>query len=44
MAKKIATGLDHSYDPRQSTKRIKNGMLIIERNGALYNVQGQIIR
>lgn len=44
MAKKTATGLNTIDDRRQSIKRIENGMLMIERNGAVYNAQGQIIR
>ena len=44
MAKKTTTGLNTIDDRRQSIKRIENGMLMIERNGAVYNAQGQIIR
>ena len=44
MAKKATTGLNTIDDRRQSIKRIENGMLMIERNGAVYNAQGQIIR
>ena len=41
---KKTTGLNTIDDRRQSIKRIENGMLMIERNGAVYNAQGQIIR
>ena len=44
MVKKTTTGLNTIDDRRQSIKRIENGMLMIERNGAVYNAQGQIIR
>ena len=44
MAKKTTTDLNTIDDRRQSIKRIENGMLMIERNGAVYNAQGQIIR
>lgn len=44
MARKTTTGLNTIDDRRQSIKRIENGMLMIERNGAVYNAQGQIIR
>lgn len=46
MAKKITTGLNHAYESKTSPvthKVLQNGMLIIERNGERYTVQGQRI-
>jgi hypothetical protein len=44
MAKTIATGMNNVSTNNQSIKRLENGMLLIERNGVVYNLQGQIIR
>lgn len=45
MARKQATGINNvSQESRaKSQKIIKNGVLMIERNGLLYNAQGQIV-
>lgn len=39
-----ATALDNTNDEVKAIKRIENGMLVIEKNGKLYNAQGQQIR
>jgi len=46
MQEDAATGLEQtSQEPRaNSQKLIKDGQLIIERNGTLYNAQGQVIK
>ncbi len=44
MAKTIATGMNNVSTNNQSIKRLENGLLLIERNGVVYNLQGQIIR
>lgn len=44
MAKKTPTGMDRATDTNPSVKRIENGLLLIERNGVLYNAQGQTLR
>ena len=45
MTKKAETGIDKvNAATGKSQKILKNGMLMIERNGAVYNAQGQIIR
>lgn len=44
MAKKTATGFEQVSETNQCTKRMEKGMLIIERNGAVYNAHGQRIR
>jgi hypothetical protein len=44
MAKTIATGMNNVSTNNQSIKRLENGVLLIERNGVVYNLQGQIIR
>jgi hypothetical protein len=38
------TGLDNTNSAVKSEKRIENGQLIIIKNGARYNVQGQIVK
>ena len=38
------TALDNTADELKAIKRIENGMLIIEKNGKRYNVQGQLVR
>ena len=38
------TAIDNTADENQAVKTIKNGQLIIEKNGVRYNVMGQVIR
>jgi len=39
-----ATGIDNTNANVKAEKRLENGMLIIEKNGVRYNVQGQIVK
>ena len=39
-----ATGIDDTNATLKCTKYIENGVLILEKNGVRYNVQGQIIK
>ena len=38
------TALDNTADEAKAVKRIENGMLIIEKNGHVYNAMGQMIK
>lgn len=42
--KLTGTAVENSSVAVKSVKRIENAMLIIERNGVIYNVMGQIVR
>lgn len=41
--KGTSTALDNASSAKAATKRLENGVLIIEKNGTLYNAQGAVI-
>ncbi|MBO5553445.1 MAG: hypothetical protein J5937_04515 [Paludibacteraceae bacterium] len=41
---KVPTAIDQLEDDAMSTKFIKNGVLYILKNGAIYNAQGQVVK
>ncbi len=40
----IATGMENTESEIKAQKRIVNGVMVIEKNGVVYNAQGQIVK
>ena len=40
----LATALDNTDVNAKAVKRLENGILVIEKNGRLFNAQGQLIK
>ncbi len=44
LVKGSATALDNTADDLKAVKRLENGILVIEKNGRLFNAQGQLVK
>ncbi len=44
LVKRTATALDNTDVNARAVKRLENGILVIEKNGRLFNAQGQLIK
>ena len=42
--KKTATGINNTDAEVKAVKRMVNGVLVIEKNGVMYNAQGAVVR